>query len=95
LRWAGEDEIHTDIEPNFDSGPAAWAQKIIDDGSFHRVAVNQLFEFLMKRPPDLDLASPTYEGEELALIAEAFQEHDDIRKAVREIVLLPAYRRAR
>ena len=93
LRFA--DDEHPEVQSNFDAGPAAWASDIIESGEFHQVAVEHLFIFFMKREPDLDKLSPTFEGDELELIGENFREHDDITQAVREILALPAYRRAR
>lgn len=92
LRFA--DDEHPEVQENFDAGPIGWANHIIASGEFHQVAVRHLFTFFMKRDPDLDKLSPTFEGEELELIAEHFREHDDIKLAVREILALPAYRRA-
>ena len=93
LRFA--DDEHLEVQAHFDAGPIAWASEIIESGEFHQVAVEHLFTFLMKREPDLDKLSPTFEGHELELIGENFKEHDDITQAVREILALPAYRRAR
>lgn len=87
------DDAHPDIQPNFDAGPLGLAQADIDSGTFHRVAVHQLFEFLMKRPANLDVTSPDYEGATLDAIAANFQQHDSLRKAVRALVTLPSYRR--
>ncbi len=97
------DVEHPDVQPNFDAGPLALAQADIMKGlengkegaaGFHRVAVEHLFEHLMKRAPDLDVTSLTFEGDELAAVAAAFAQHDDLREAIRALVKLPAYRRA-
>jgi hypothetical protein len=91
LRYA--DSAHPDVLPNFEAGPEGLAQSDIDSGLFHEVAVMHLFEFLMKRPPNLDVTSPDHEGDVLALIAKDFHQHDDLRKAIRALVKLAAYRR--
>ncbi|MBM4376959.1 MAG: hypothetical protein FJ095_17900 [Deltaproteobacteria bacterium] len=91
LRYA--DSAHPEVQPNFEAGPDGLAQSDIKSGLFHEVAVTHLFEFLMKRPPNLDVTSPDYEGETLATIAKDFREQDDLREAVRALVKLPAYRR--
>lgn len=88
-----DDPAHPMVGPNFEAGPGGLAQGHIDNGVFHRVAVEHLFEFLMKRPPNLDVTSPDFEGDILQEIADNFQVHDDFKKAVRDLVKLPAYRR--
>lgn len=87
------DAEHPLVQPHFDAGPAGLAQGDIDSGLFHKVAVVHLFEFLMKRPPDMDVTSPDYEGDLVDAIAADFQVHDDFRQALRALVSLPAYRR--
>lgn len=87
------DAKHPSIQPHFDEGPAAMARADIMSGAFHEVAVEHLFEFLMKRPPNLDPTSVDYEGETLAEIAKEFQATDDFRMAIRRLVELPLYRR--
>jgi hypothetical protein len=87
------DAKHPSIQPHFDEGPAALAQADIMSGAFHEVAIEHLFEFLMKRPPNLDPTSADYEGETLAEVAKEFQATDDFRLAVRRLVELPLYRR--
>jgi hypothetical protein len=87
------DAAHPLVEPHFDAGPLGLAEADIASGVFHEVAVEHLFEFVMKRPPNLDLTSPDYEGDDLAVIANEFRTHDDIRLALRALVSLPAYRR--
>ncbi len=87
------DAQHPDIEPHFDAGPLEWAQSDIESGFFHEVATRHLFEFLMKRPPNLDPTSPDYEGEAITEIAKEFKSTDDFRLAVRRLVELPLYRR--
>lgn len=91
LEYADGD--HPLVQPNFDAGPAGLAEQDIASGLFHQVAVVHLFEFLMKRSPDLDVTSPDYEGDILESIAADFQVHDDLRQALRALVSLPAYRR--
>jgi hypothetical protein len=91
LRYA--DAAHPEVKPSFDAGPEGLAQADIASGLFHRSAVLQLFEFLMKRPANLDVTSPDYEGLTLEAIAADFQQHDDLKKAVLALVKLPAYRR--
>jgi hypothetical protein len=87
------DAEHPLIQPNFDDGPAGLAQADITSGAFYEVATEHLFEFLMKRPPDLDPTSSDYEGDTIAEIAKEFQATDDFRLAVRRLVELPLYRR--
>ncbi|MEZ4293685.1 MAG: hypothetical protein R3B70_01820 [Polyangiaceae bacterium] len=87
------DPNHPLVQPHFDAGPEGLAKQDIESGVFHRVAVEHLFEFLMKRPPDLDVTSPDYEGDVIEQIAADFQQHDDFKKAIRALVSLPAYRR--
>lgn len=92
LRYA--DAAHPLIEPHFDAGPAGLAKEDIDSGTFHKIATRQLFEFLMKREPNLDPTSPDSEIAILDALATDFRAHDDLRKLVKAIVSLPAYRRA-
>lgn len=87
------DTAHPAIQPHFDAGPAALAQGDITSGAFHEVAIEHLFEFFMKRPPNLDPTSSDYEGDTLTTIAKEFQSTDDFRLAVRRLVELPLYRR--
>ena len=87
------DAAHPTIQPHFDAGPEALAELDITSGAFHEVATEHLFEFFMKRPPNLDPTSPDYEGDLLAEIAKEFQATDDFRLAVRRLVQLPLYRR--
>jgi hypothetical protein len=91
LEYADDD--HPLVLPHFDVGPAGLAEQDIASGLFHQVAVVHLFEFLMKRSPDLDVTSPDYEGDILDTIAADFAVHDDLRQALRALVSLPAYRR--
>jgi len=91
LQYADAD--HPTIQPNFDAGPLAWAQLDIDSGAFHEVATEHLFEFFMKRPPNLDPTSPDFEGDLIAEIAKEFKATDDFRLAVQRLVALPLYRR--
>jgi hypothetical protein len=91
LRWADQD--HPAVGPNFDAGPGGLAKEDIASGRFHAVATQQMFEFLMKREPDLDTTSPDREDELLAEIAEEFRAHDDLKLLVKRLVQLPAYRR--
>jgi hypothetical protein len=93
LEYADAD--HPEIEPNFEAGPSGLAEGDIASGLFHEVAVEHLFELLMKREPVLDVTSPDFEGDVLAEIAADFRQHDDLRLAVRDLVKLPAYRRMR
>lgn len=91
LRYA--DDEHPSIGDNFDAGPEALAQADIDAGVFHEVATRHMFEFLMKRAPDLDPTSIDYEGALLAEIAKEFRAHDNLKLLVKRLVALPAYRR--
>jgi hypothetical protein len=91
LRFA--DASHPLIQPHFDAGPGALAQADIDSGLFHQIAVDHLFERLMKRPPDLDPTSPDFEGELLDEIAKEFRAHDNLKLVVTRLVKLPTYRR--
>lgn len=91
LRYA--DAAHPEIGPNFDAGPLGLAKADIASGLFHEVATRQIFEFLMKRPPNLDQASADYEGELLKEIAGEFKSHDNLKLVVKRLVNLPAYRR--
>lgn len=92
LRYADPD--HEDVRPAFDEGPEGLAAEAIEDGTFHSVATIHLFEYFMKRAPNLDSTSPDYEGKVISSIAEDFAKHDDFKQAVRAIVSLPAYRQA-
>jgi hypothetical protein len=87
------DAEHPLVQPNFDAGPAGIAKEDIESGVFHKVAVVHLFEFLMKRPPNMDVTSPDFEGDDIDAIAADFKVHDDFKQALRALVSLPAYRR--
>ncbi len=87
------DAQHPLVEPNFEAGPRGLAEADIASGLFHRVAVGHLFEFFMKRLPNLDVTSPDYEGATLDALAADFAKHDDLRQAITALVKLPAYRR--
>lgn len=87
------DAKHPSIQPHFDEGPAGMVQTDIASGAFHEVATEHLFEFLMKRSPNLDPTSSDYEGDMVLEIAKEFQATDDFRLAVRRLVELPLYRR--
>ncbi len=91
LRYA--DDEHPSIGENFNAGPEALARADIDSGVFHEVATRHMFEFLMKRGPDLDPTSVDYEGDLIAEIAKEFRAHDNLKLLVKRIVALPAYRR--
>jgi len=91
LQWA--DAKHPLVQPHFDAGPLELAKADIDSGAFHEIATTHLFEFLMKRSPNLDPTSPDNEGEMLMQIATEFKATDDVKLAVRRLVDLPLYRR--
>jgi hypothetical protein len=89
------DAGHPEVEPNFEAGPGGLARADIESGVFHRVAIEHLFQLLMKREPNLDVTSPDFEGDVLDELAADVRTHDDLRQAVRDLVRLPAYRRMR
>ncbi len=91
MRYA--DAAHPEIGPNFDAGPLGLAAANVKSGLFHEVATRHMFEFLMKRPPNLDQTSPDYEGDLLIEIKGEFQSHDNLKLLVKRLVKLPAYRR--
>jgi hypothetical protein len=91
LRWA--DAAHPQIGPHFDEGPAALAKQDVESGVFHEVATRHVFEFLMKREPNLDPTSPDFEGELIEQIAGEFKAHDNFKLLVERLVKLPMYRR--
>jgi hypothetical protein len=88
-----DDDQHPSIGENFEAGPEALAKADIESGVFHEVATRHLFEFLMKRGPDLDPTSVDYEGDLIAQLAKEFQAHDNLKLLVKRLVGLPAYRR--
>jgi hypothetical protein len=88
-----EDAEHPDVGPHFDAGPGALAKADIESGLFHEVATRHMFEFLMKREPNLDATSLDYEGDLIKTIAAEFRAHDNLKLLVERLVKLPAYRR--
>lgn len=91
LEYADTD--HPQVQPHFDAGPAGIAKEDIESGLFHKVAVVHLFEYLMKRSPNMDVTSPDFEGDLIESIAAEFKAHDDLKQAIRALVSLPTYRR--
>lgn len=92
LRYADAD--HPLVQTHFDAGPEGLAKEDIESGVFHKVAARQMFELLMKREANLDPTSPDAEIGILDQLAADFRANDDLKKLVKAIVSLPAYRRA-
>ncbi|EYF03331.1 Hypothetical protein CAP_5662 [Chondromyces apiculatus DSM 436] len=88
-----DDAAHPLIGPNFDEGPEGIAQANIDSGLFHVIATRHMFEFLMKRAPNLDATSTDYEGKLIEEIAEEFRTHDNFKLLVERLLTLSIYRR--
>lgn len=87
------DKGHPDVQPHFDSGPGGLAASDIASGLFHQVTTRHMFQMLMKREPNLDAASPDYEGDLIDGIAKEFQASEDLKVLVKRLVKLPTYRR--
>jgi hypothetical protein len=87
------DKAHPDVQPHFDDGPGGLAATDIASGLFHQVTTRRMFPMLMKREPNLDAASPDYEGDLLDGIAKEFQASEDLKVLVKRLVKLPTYRR--
>lgn len=86
-------DAHPEIEKNFDAGPAALAQQVIDDGSFARSTVAHLFAFLVRREMNLDPASEDNEIPLLDELAKEFQADDNLPRLAKRIVQLSVFRR--
>lgn len=86
-------DAHPEIEKNFDLGPAALAQQIIDDGSFARSTVAHLFTFLVRREINLDPSSDDNEIPLLDELAKEFQADDNLPRLAKRIVQLSVFRR--
>ncbi len=86
-------DAHPEIEKNFDLGPAALAQQIIDDGSFARSTVAHLFAFLVRREINLDPSSDDNEIPLLDELAKEFQADDNLPRLAKRIVQLSVFRR--
>ena len=87
------DTLHYEIFKNLEAGPRAAAEKITSNGQFHSAMVQNLFEHFMGRPMNLNPGLPDNEIALLSELSEEFQAHDDFKKIVKRIVLLPQYRR--
>ncbi len=96
LQFAGDDTpAHRAIQANFDGGVPAIARQIIDDGTFARATVVNLWRMLMRRDMNLSPTDPDAEVGLLDELTAELREHDDFRAIVKRIVTLEQYRRAR
>ena len=97
LEFANADGTATQrqILDNFRAGPAALASKIINDGSFHRTTVKNLWRYFMKRDFDLSNYSDSNEAAVLEELTNEFKSHDNFKAIVKTIVMRPEYRRIR
>lgn len=86
-------DAHPEVAANFDKGPEALAQQIIDDGSFARATVAHLFAFLVRRELNLDPASEDNEIPLLDELAKEFQADDNLPRLAKRIVQLAVFRR--
>ncbi len=86
-------DAHPEVAENFDKGPEALAQKIIDDGSLARSTVAHLFAFLVRREMNLDPASEDNEIPLLDELAKEFQADDNLPRLAKRIVQLAVFRR--
>lgn len=84
---------HPEVAENFDKGPAALAQQIIDDGSFARSTVAHLFAFIVRREMNLDPASEDNEIPLLDELSKEFQADDNLPRLAKRIVQLAVFRR--
>lgn len=87
------DDQHPSVQENFDAGPAGLANELIASGQFARATVKNVFEYLFQREMILDPSIPHSELALLEELASEFQAHDDFRKLVKRLVMLPQYRR--
>ncbi len=93
LQWADGAPEHATTEKNFDAGPRVMAQEAIDEGVFARATIMNLFRFLFHRDMLLDSVTSDSELNLLDELQKEFEEHDDIKRLTKRLVMLPAYRR--
>jgi hypothetical protein len=83
------------IYDNFAAGPAGLAERVIEDGTFARTVVLNLWQQLMHREMDLSPLSADNESALLDELAAELASHDDFKRIVIRMVQLDAYRRNR
>ena len=95
-QWADDPTpVHQQIKQNVDLTPAALAKQVVEDGTFARTTVENLFKTLMGRDPVLDPLNPDNEKEIVDELSAELQATDDFKLLVKRIVALPEYRRMR
>jgi hypothetical protein len=90
-----EEMIHQQIYENSEGGPGAWAEELVTTGVWQAAMVQHLWQYLMGRPMNLDLADPDNELGVLATLATNLQADDSLPALVSAMIALPAYRRVR
>ena len=95
LQFWNDTAVGQAIYDNFQAGPSKLAQEVIDDRTFARTMVLNLWRHLMRRDMDLSPLSEDNEADLLAELADELYEGDQFKPIVKRLVKLEQYRRMR
>ena len=92
------DAIHQMIRANVDAGPGGFAESLLDSANdepapFFRATAEHVFVWLIGRPPLKDPGAVLDETDLIEQLSQEFAVQDDFAWLMKEIVLLPEYRR--